>query len=161
MAKLEIKGFEELEMQLSKLMDLEISKRVVKAGAQPLADNIRSGLQRLPNDKFRYLKKNEMFDGVPKQQKQDLLDSLGITPPDVNYDGNTNIKVGFDGYGSYKTKKYPKGLPNQLLARSIESGSSVRKKRPFMRKATNASKNNVYEEMQKQYDKEIKDIGFD
>ena len=31
-----------------------------------------------------------------------------------------NVKLGFDGYNGMKTKKYPKGQPNVLLARSIK-----------------------------------------
>ena len=36
MARMEIRGFDELELQLSKLADPEISKEVVQAGAQQL-----------------------------------------------------------------------------------------------------------------------------
>lgn len=158
MARLEIKGFNELELQLSKLADPELAKDVVMAGAQPVADEIRKSIEALPEDKFRYLKENEVFTGVPKQQKQDLLDSLGITPPDIDFDGNTNTKIGFDGYGKLPTKKYPKGVPNQLLARAVESGSSVRKKTPFIRKAVNKSKKLAEAEMQKKLDEKIKII---
>lgn len=158
MARIEIRGFDELELQLSKLADPELAKDVVMAGAQPVADEIRKSIEALPEDKFRYLKKNEVFTGVPKQQKQDLLDSLGIAPPDVDYDGNTNTKIGFDGYGKIPTKKYPKGVPNQLLARAIESGSSVRKKTPFIRKAVNKSKKLAEAEMQKKLDEKIEII---
>ena len=158
MARLEIKGFDELELRLSKLADPELAKDVVMAGAQPVADEIRKSIEALPEDKFRYLKKNEVFTGVPKQQKQDLLDSLGITPPDIDFDGNTNTKIGFDGYGKIPTKKYPKGVPNQLLARAVESGSSVRKKTPFIRKAVNKSKKLAEAEMQKKLDEKIEII---
>lgn len=158
MARIEIRGFDELELQLSKLADPELAKDVVMAGAQPVADEIRKSIEALPEDKFRYLKKNEVFTGVPKQQKQDLLDSLGIAPPDVDYDGNTNTKIGFDGYGKLPTKKYPKGVPNQLLARAVESGSSVRKKTPFIRKAVNKAKKLAEAEMQKKLDEKIEII---
>ena len=158
MAKMEIRGFDELELQLSKLANPEISKEVVKAGAQPVADQIRKNLQGLPEDKFRRLKSDEVFTGVPKQQKQDLLNSMGITPPGVDFDGNTNIKIGFDGYGKIPTKKYPKGVPNQLLARAIESGSSVRKKTPFIRRGEGKSKKLAEAEMQKKLDEKIESI---
>lgn len=158
MARMEIRGFDELELQLSKLADPEISKEVVQAGAQPIADQIRKNLEGLPEDKFRYLNKGEVFVGVPKQQKKDLLNSLGITPPDIDFDGNTNIKIGFDGYGKMPTKKYPKGVPNQLLARAVESGSSVRKKTPFIRKAVNKAKKLAEAEMQKKLDEKIEII---
>lgn len=158
MARMEIRGFDELELQLSKLADPEISKEVVQAGAQPIADQIRKNLEGLPEDKFRYLNKGEVFVGVPKQQKQDLLDSLGITPPDIDFNGNTNTKIGFDGYGKIPTKKYPKGVPNQLLARAVESGSSVRKKTPFIRKAVNKAKKLAKAEMQKKLNEHIEII---
>lgn len=158
MARMEIRGFDELELQLSKLADPDISKEVVQAGAQPIADQIRKNLEGLPEDKFRYLNKGEVFVGVPKQQKKDLLNSLGITPPDIDFDGNTNIKIGFDGYGKIPTKKYPKGVPNALLARAIESGSSVRKKTPFIRKAVNKAKKLAEAEMQKKLDEKIEII---
>lgn len=158
MARIEIRGFDGLELQLSKLADPELAKDVVMAGAQPVADEIRKSIETLPEDKFRYLKKNEVFTGVPKQQKQDLLDSLGITPPDIDFDGNTNTKIGFDGYGKIPTKKYPKGVPNQLLARAVESGSSVRKKTPFIRKAVNKAKKLAEAEMQKKLDEKIEII---
>ena len=147
-----------MELQLSKLADPEIAKDVVMAGAQPVADEIRKSIEALPEDKFRYLKKNEVFTGVPRRQKQDLLDSLGITPPDIDFDGNTNTKIGFDGYGKIPTKKYPKGVPNQLLARAVESGSSVRKKTPFIRKAVNKAKKLAEAEMQKKLDEKIEII---
>lgn len=160
LARMEIKvdGMEELELQLSKVGDVEVAKRVVMAGAQPVADAIRSNLQRLSVDNFRYLTNGEIFMGVPKDQKQDLLNSLGIAPPDVDFNGDTNTKIGFDGYGSTPTKKYPKGLPNPLLARSIESGSSVRKKQPFIRPAVNRTKRKALEAMQKKLDEEIEMI---
>ena len=158
MAKMEIRGFDELELQLSKLANPELAKEVVQAGAQPIADQIRKNLEGLPEDKFRYLNKDEVFTGVPKQQKKDLLDSMGITPPDINFDGDTNIKIGFDGYGDMPTRKYPKGVPNQLLARAIESGSSVRKKTPFIRRGTNKAKELAEAEMQKKLDEKIEVI---
>lgn len=158
MAKMEIRGFEEIELQLSKLADPELAKEVVQAGAQPIADQVRKEIENLPEDKFRYLKKGEVFTGVPKQQKKDLLDSLGVTPADIDFDGNANTKIGFDGYGKMATKKYPKGVPNPLLARAIESGSSVRKKTPFLRKAVNKSKKLAESEMQKKLDEHIEII---
>jgi hypothetical protein len=43
-------------------------------------------------------------------------------------EGNWNARVGFDGYDR-------KGVPNQLKARVMESGSSRQKKKPFVRPA--------------------------
>ncbi len=160
MAKMTIKGTDELALKLSQLgkMSTEIAKDVVMAGAQPVANEIRKGLQSLPVDGLKQLKNDEKFNVSPIGEINDLLDSLGITPPDVDNGGNINTKIGFDGYGSYPSKKYPKGLPNPLLARAIESGSSVRQKNPFIRKAVNKSKKKALEEMQIKCDEEIKII---
>jgi HK97 gp10 family phage protein len=139
MAKMTIKGTDELEIQLSKLgkMTTEIAKDVVMAGAQPVADEIRKGLQaNLQGSKY---------------SKGDLLDSLGIAPPDVDNNGNVNKKIGFDGYDS-------NGVANQLKARVMESGTSKIKKRPFVRTAVNRSKKKAIEEMSKKFDEEIKII---
>lgn len=158
LAKMTIRGFDELELKLSQLgkMSTEIAKDVVMAGAQPVADEIRKGLNSLPVDELKQLKSGEKFNVSPQGELKDLADSLGIAPPDIDHAGNVNTKVGFHGYGSYPSKKYPQGLPNKLLARSIESGSSVRQKRPFVRTAVNRAKPTALKEMAKKCDEEIK-----
>lgn len=137
MAKMTLKGTDELELKLSQLgkKSLEIAKDVVMAGAQPVADEIRKGL-------------NQNLQGS-KYSKGGLLKSLGIAPPGVDGKGNVNTKIGFDGYDS-------NGVPNPLKARVMESGSSKVKKRPFIRPAVNRSKKKALEEMQKKCDEEIK-----
>lgn len=139
MAKMTIRGVDDLALQISKLgkMSEEISKNVVMAGAQPVADAIRQELQKnLAGSKY---------------STGDLEKSLGITPPGVDSQGNVNTKVGFDGYDR-------DGVPNQLKARVMESGSSKQKKKPFVRSAVNKSKKKAIEEMQKKYDQEVKQI---
>ena len=134
MARMTIQGTDELELQLSKLADLDIAKDVVWAGAQPIADEIRKGLQ-----------KN--LQGS-KHSKGDLLDSLGIAPPDIDKNGNTNTKIGFTGYDS-------KGVANAVKARVMESGKSGQKKRPFIRPAINRSKDKALQAMQEKLDEKI------
>jgi len=156
MARLEVKfDVTELENSLSRVGDIEVAKKVVEAGAQPMADEIRNMLIALPEDQFRYLRKGEVFKGLPKQQKQDLANGFGITDADIDRNGNANIKIGFNGYGKYKTKKYPKGVPNALLARAVESGSSVRRKTPFVRTGTNKSLKETLKAMEKKLNEEI------
>lgn len=134
----------------------EIAKKVVNAGAQPVADEMRRRLYSLPEEPFRNLGNYDEFNAVPLRQKNDLLHSMGITPAKVSNEGNTNVKVGFDGYGSFPTSKYPRGLPNALLARAIESGSSVRKKTPFVRPAVDKSREAAIDEMDKAINEAIK-----
>lgn len=160
MAKFEFNAGDEIAIQLSRLADKqdEIAKKALYQAAKIVADKIKDNLKSLPEDTFRYLQENEQFKGVPESQKQDLIEHFGITPIDVDNKGNWNVKIGFDGYGSYKTNKYPKGLPIPLLARAIESGSSVRKKTPFIRPALRSVKSKAEEVMAKVVDKETEKI---
>ena len=113
----------------------DIARKAVREGAGVVADEIRKRLEQTISD----------------EATGDLLDSLGITPVDVDMRGVYNAKVGFDGYDS-------KGVPNQLKARVLESGSSKQKKRPFIRPAINATRQKVYFTMSRVVDEEIKKI---
>ena len=160
MARMTFKAGNDYALKLAKLAQGadNIAKKALYAAAQPMTDTIRLKLQFLPRDTFRYLYPSEKFTGVPETQRKDLLDSLGHTPPAMDKNSDWNIKVGFDGYGTMPTKKYPKGLPNQMIARSIESGSSVRLKTPFVRPAINATKKESIRIMGKVIDDETKNI---
>lgn len=133
-------------------------ERAVASGAAIVADQIRSNLQALPEEKSRRLQPGETFHGLPKNQKQDLADSFGLTPIGRDKNGFLHTKAGFDGYGSHPTKQYPQGVPNQLLARAVESGSSAREKTPFVRPAVTKTKKAAVEAMQAEIDKEIKKL---
>lgn len=153
MAKISFKGAGEYAEALKRLEFTAeqgtLLEDAAKAGAGPVADEIRRRLRFLPADDYRRLEPDEKFVGIPREQKTDLLVSLGVTPVGRDKKDFVNVKVGFDGYGSQPTKAYPKGLPNQLLARAVESGSSVRKKTPFVRPAVNATRKKAVEEMDK------------
>ncbi len=136
MARMTIKGLDEYALKLSKFgKDApEIAKKVVMAGANPIADEIRKELEKnLAGSKY---------------STGDLLDSFGIAPPDIDSMGNTNTKIGFDGYDR-------KGVPNALKARAMESGTSTQPKRPFVRPAVNRVKKKAIEEMGKTLDIEL------
>lgn len=149
MARFAFKASDEYALKLSQLgaQGSEIAKEAIFEGANMLADKVRSNLEALPNDTFRRLKEGEVFVGVPETQKKDLLDSLGITSIGKDLNGIISAKVGFDGYGSHPTRKYKKGVPNNMLGRAIESGSSVRRKTPFVRPAVTELKERVIEKM--------------
>ena len=88
------------------------------------------------------------------KEKKGLQKGFGITKM-LEEDGYYHVKLGFDGYNDIKTKKYPKGQPNVLIARAIESGSSIRDKRPFVRPATNKSRKSAEKRAQTIIDDEI------
>lgn len=141
MARMTISGLDEYALKLSKLgADApKIAKKVVMAGANPVADEIRKNLEKnLSGSKY---------------STGDLLDSFGIAPPGVDRQGNTNTKIGFDGYDR-------KGVPNPLKARAMESGTSTQPKKPFVRPAVSKMKKKAIEEMGKTLDSEIKIYGL-
>lgn len=156
MARMSFKASDDYALKLSKLaaQTEEVAKKAIYAAANIVADKVASNLAALPTDKFRRLKDGEQFTGLPESQKKDLQDSFGVTPIKQDEDG-WNAHIGFDGYGSKPTEKYPKGVPNQLLARAVESGSSVRQKTPFVRPAVNATKKDAIEAMNRVIDEEL------
>lgn len=146
LAKMMYSGFGEYLKKLNEIegKSKEIAKTAVYDGADIVTDQIRTNIDTINN--------------IHGYQKQDLKDSLGIAPMVIEIGGGINTKVGWDGYGSVPTEKYPKGLPNQLLARSVESGTSFRSKTPFVRRAVNKTKKPAIQAMQDRIDEEMKKI---
>ena len=113
----------------------DVARQAVYEGAAIVADEIRNNLEHVISD----------------EATGELLDSLGITPIEMDKRGNFNAKVGFDGYDS-------KGVPNQLKARVLESGSSKQKKRPYVRPAVNATRKKVEHTMARVVDEAVKRV---
>lgn len=139
-----------------------IIENAVYKGAEVVADEIKEGLKGIPveeggNGLPPYAEEGEVLKGVSRRQKADLIENFGLSP--MRDDGDfINTKAGFDGYGSVKTKAYPKGLPNALLMRSIESGTSFRKKHPTVRPAVNRARKRANEAIGKRLDSEIEKL---
>ena len=137
MAKMTFKAGDEYAIKLSRLASGsgEIAKKAIYAGAKVVADRIRE----------------EMDKKLSGESTGDMAESLGITPIERDNAGNWNAKIGFDGYDR-------KGVPNQLKARVMESGSSTIRKRPFVRPAVNATKKESQTVMAAVIDEEIEKI---
>lgn len=110
------------------------------AGAKVIADGIRQSINALVVDTPRWLKDGDYYSVIVRQDKEDLANALGIAEIKKDEDGVRTV-VGFAGYGRHKTKKYPKGLPMPMIARAVESGSSMRRASPFVRPAVSARRN--------------------
>lgn len=158
MAKITVSGLEEYANRLAilKKEEKKIVREAVYAGAAVVADEIKSGLRELPTSNKKGTSQKPI-EGVTSRQKADLINAFGLAPIE-DRDGYIQTKAGLDGYGTTPSKKYPKGLPNALLMRSVESGTSFRKKTPVIRKAVNKSRKRSIQEMGDVIDKAYKEI---
>ena len=138
MARLRFTGLKEYELQLSRLQRGadEIAGKAIYAGAEIIADAIKQNIQGLPSK--------------TGTTRQGLLEGFGIAPLQDD-SGYLNVKIGFDGYNA-------KGVPNALMARLFESGTSKVPKHPFVRPAINSSRKRAEARMAEVLDEEIKKI---
>lgn len=130
-------------------------KRSVYPAAGIVYNSIKNGVASLPVMDSDYKRRKHMAKGVTAAQKAGLLSSLGIAKF-RNQGGFINVKIGFDGYNSVHTEKYPGGQPNAMIANSVESGSSWRTATPFMARSVKAVASQAEAVMAQQFDKEIK-----
>ena len=156
MAKFKFVGLEEYAEQLSKLASEESVRSVcgasIYAGADVAADAIRDSIDSLPVVDYRKRGSSEnKISGITQAQKDGLRDGFGITPMKKD-DGYYNVKIGFNGYNNVKTKKYPSGQPNSLIARSVNSGTSFREKIPFVDSTVRKVKPKVEKAMEEKFD---------
>lgn len=159
MAKITFPGLNDYELMISKLskgVD-DIAGKAIYAGAGIVADAIKENIKALPIVRGYGTTENPLPGGVTAPQKAGLIDGMGISPMQ-NDAGYLNVKIGFDGYNATKTEEYPQGQPNQLVARGVESGTSWKQKKPFIRPAINASKSRAEAEMARILDQEIEKI---
>lgn len=156
MATFQFGGVDTYIKQLNKLQadtKAGVIGKTVYAGANVVANSVRSAIQSLPEGK----EGDAGLGAVTPAQKRGLLEGFGISKMrDDN--GLVNVKLGFDGYNSVKTKKYPKGQPNALIARAVNSGTTFRKKTKFVDKAVNSAKKAAETAMDAACSREIEKI---
>ena len=159
MAKITFPGLNDYELMISRLSkDVDdIAGKAIYAGAGIVADAIKENIKALPIVRGYGTEKDPLPGGVTAPQKAGLIDGMGISPMQDD-GGYLNVKIGFDGYNATKTEKYPQGQPNQLVAHGVESGTSWKQKKPFIRPAINASKSRAEAEMARILDQEIEKI---
>lgn len=160
MAKITFPGLKDYELMLSRLEDAtdDMIGRAVYAGAGIVADAVKAGINSLPIVTGYGTDSNPLPGGVTSAQKAGLLDGFGISSLQDDGSGYLNVKLGFDGYNRTRTEKYPQGQPNQLVARGVESGTSWKQKKPFIRPATTRSRKTAENEMKRVIDEEISKI---
>ena len=162
MAKITSKKANDYLAQLEKLTNEtdSICKHAVYEGAKVVADAIKQSIDALPvqappaKQSYFYLSQEsrdagEKLHGISEAQKKGLQEGFGITNM-RHENGDWNVKIGFEGYNEVQ--------PNALIARSVESGSSVRDKTPFIAPAVNACRKNAQNAMEVVIQKQIEAI---
>lgn len=146
MAKITFNGGDDFGVRLERMSATDsraMVKRAVRRGAAPVADAIKEAIKALAvtEDGYeRHGSERHMLSSITKRQKEGLLESMGIASIYADKNGFVNAKIGFDGYNKVKTKKFPNGQPNAMIARAINSGTSFRKKTRFVDLAVKKTK---------------------
>lgn len=136
-----------IDQYITQLTNLEyqtedlIGKAIYK-GADIVADAIKANIESLPGSACTDVEKAGLISGFGIAKMQDE-------------NGYFNVKAGFDGYNDQVTKKYPKGKPNSMIARSIEGGTSWKSKHPFIAPAVRSSKDAAEKAMAEEIEKGI------
>ena len=164
MATIRFSKLRDYELMLGKIGDAskDICGAAIYEGAKIIADEVKSNLNALntTTDELAMLKaKKGEPTYITQRAKEGLIKSFGVTPMSQDDSGIYNVKLGFDGYNDVKTKKWPKGQPNQLIARACESGSSAMIKQPFFREAVQKTKKKAESRMAEVLDEKIKKTG--
>lgn len=146
-------------LQKINLLSSDMVGEAVYDMAKVVADKVRANIEALPavSNAANIAAYKQGISRLSEPEKQGLLDGFGVSSIQNN-DGYVNVKLGFDGYNSVKTKKYPNGQPNALIARVTNSGSSYRQKTRFVDKAVSAARKQAEEAGQAKIDEKIRAI---
>lgn len=156
MAKIEFKGIEAYQKAMAAFSrdtrDVMIGGAIYDA-AGIVADEIQDGISSIPTlSHFERAADGKTVNGLLAKQKADLHNSLGIAKlRDDN--GFVSVKIGWDGYNSIRTARWPNGQPNQMIARSLERGTSWLQAFPFVKKAVSRARKRAIEAMQERIDR--------
>lgn len=157
MARLSVSGLDEYIEKLESIRKSAegITRKTLYEGAGIAADALRAALDALPTDNDRSWGHRPR--GITDAQKASLAKGLGIAPFQSEEE-RIHTLIGFHGYSSHKTKKYPQGQPLALIARIAESGTSFSKKTPFVRKAAKNAERKAELRMKEVFENEIEKI---
>lgn len=158
MGHITVKGGKELENLLDTIgaRTEEIAKNALYDGAGVIADAVKMSIDTIPISETwgtPELPKR----GITADERLGLKEGLGISPMQTS-GGETDVSVGFDGYSGKSTKRWPKGKPNAMIARSVERGTSFMYSTKFIKPAVAANKRKAVKAMQEATRKKIKEI---
>lgn len=155
MPKMVYNGLEEFGATLENLTEQTegILKMAVYDGAHEVFEALKAAVQALPeSDPGSKAPRN-----ITPAQKAGLLSGMYGSNIQTK-DGDVYEYVSFTGYNDVKTKKYPNGQPNILIARSVESGATYMNKRPFVTKAAKTARPKALAATKNTFEREIAKI---
>lgn len=143
MAKVSWKMPEDFLLKVSRLGNKtdEILPRVLEAGAEVVEAKVRSNLQSVIGSGTKY----------ESRSTGKLLDSLGVSKPLQDRDGDFNVKVGF-------AEPRSDGESNAKLATILEYGKSGQPAKPFLKPAKSSSKTAAISAMKEKLEQEISNL---
>lgn len=161
MAKVEFKKGDDYIKKLERL-EREARYKVIGPaiyeGAKIVADSVQSGISSIPTvAPNSWATPTNPNPGITAKQKAGLHNSFGIAKLQDD-DGYLNVKLGFDGYNDVKTKRWPSGQPNQMIARAVERGTSLLQPTAFMKSSVSKARSACIKAMKETADGEIQKI---
>ena len=126
-----------------------------------VADALRGaveGLQRVPDVAAMGAWRKGVPSTLSVSQKNGLREGLGIAPFKF-LSSSVNTKVGFSGYNSVRTKRWPNGQPNQVIAAVVNHGNSnTMQRQPFITVTAESEASNIRVAMIKAATEKITEI---
>ena len=138
-----------------------IAARALYKGAGKAADGLRAATNGLTvvSDRHRmgdYRAKRPGYLSVT--QKAGLLEGLGITSFKFSSD-SVSTNVGFGGMNGLRTRKWPGGQPNRMIAAAVNHGdSSAMIRQPFITSTAEVYAEDIKEAMVEEAKAEIEKI---
>lgn len=145
MAKITFDGLDLYSEEITKLGD-KLPKLIDAAlyeGAKVVADQTQKEIEGLTE--------------LPPEARQGLHTGLGVAH--FWRDGGATVtKIGFEGYNTKRTKRWPNGQPNAMIARSLIRGTSWLQPNRFTARAAKKARQAAVEAMQRRLDEDIKKL---
>lgn len=144
--------------ELKQMQDaiVPICKMGLYDGARAALDAVLAEIDDIPDRRYT---NSGMARGLTDSDKDDLRKGIGISRM-RDSGGTITVKIGFDGYGSHKTKTWPSGVPVAVTARAICRGTSWLEKYDFVSKAIRKSRAQIESGIASRIDSQIqKTIG--
>lgn len=134
----------------------KLCSRAIYPGGGIMYDYANQATRAIRTDPVGF-RKSGMKWGPSKEQRDGLIESLGIAPIRKQRWG-MNVKIGYDGYNNIVTERWPQGQPNMMIARSVESGTSFMQPQYFMEKAVQRATPAVEKAIEAQFAEELTNI---